>query len=341
MSGLCGALLRSRAEAEDAAQQTFLSAHRALLNGSEPLEPAAWLATIARNECLSRIRAQMRSPLPADAAETPTTLADPLAEAIRRADLVAIWEAIEALPRRQRDAILLREFGGLSYGELAVALAVTPPTVESLLFRARQRLRTQLRTLVASVGGAPWLETLARGFAGGAPVAAKVAALGVGAAAVTGGAVVAPDIRERSHRAPPPALEPAPRARPTTPRRVAALPAAAPVATAPVATATARVVQTAPDGSERRHRSGEGESGARPPDAAGDSSGSGDGRGEGSRDGAAGETRDGAALTVQAPATTVAVDTVTVDTVTVESSSGPDGEAGGGSDGGDGRDGGG
>ena len=56
VEGLCRGVLRHAAEAEDAAQQTFLSAHRALLGGAEPSEPAAWLATIARNECLARVR---------------------------------------------------------------------------------------------------------------------------------------------------------------------------------------------------------------------------------------------------------------------------------------------
>ena len=200
VSGLCGALLRSRIEAEDATQQTFLSAHRALLAGTKPREPAAWLATIARNECLGRIRARMREPLPTDQTDVASTAADPLAEAIRRADLGALWQAIEALPLQQRDAILLREFGGLSYDELAVALAVSGSAVESLLFRARRRLRAQLRTAYASLSGAAWIEAVARVFAGGsAPVAAKVAALGVGAAAVSGGAVVAPQLLENHH----------------------------------------------------------------------------------------------------------------------------------------------
>ena len=221
VTGLCRALLRDRAEAEDAAQQTFLSAHRAILNGTQPLEPAAWLATIARNECWARIRSRMREPLPADDLEPATSPEnDPVNEAIRRADLAALWRAIEALPRQQRDALLLREFGGLSYEELAVALAVSHPAVESLLFRARSRLRTQLRAAYASLTGASWLELLARMLAGGA--APKVAALGVGAAAITGGAVVAPQLLESRAKPTPSPTQTVKRAT-TRPRVVAPL----------------------------------------------------------------------------------------------------------------------
>jgi uncharacterized membrane protein YgcG len=137
----------------------------------------------------------MREPLAMEQLETISTTNDPLTEAIRRADLAALWRAIEALPRQQREALLLREFGGLSYGELSAALAVSGAAVESLLFRARHRLRGQLRTIYASVSGASWIDALVRLFAGGgAPVAAKVAALGVGAAVVGGTAVVVPNV---------------------------------------------------------------------------------------------------------------------------------------------------
>jgi uncharacterized membrane protein YgcG len=137
----------------------------------------------------------MREPLAMEQLETVSTTNDPLAEAIRRADLAALWRAIEALPRQQRDALLLREFGGLSYAELSAALAVSGAAVESLLFRARHRLRGQLRTVYASVSGASWIDALVRLTAGGgAPVAAKVAALGVGAAVVGSTAVVVPNV---------------------------------------------------------------------------------------------------------------------------------------------------
>src|SRR2546426_12534521 len=61
--GLCRLLLRDVSEAEDAAQQTFLSAYRALRSGVVPRDGGAWLSTIARNECRSRARARMREPL--------------------------------------------------------------------------------------------------------------------------------------------------------------------------------------------------------------------------------------------------------------------------------------
>lgn len=269
ISGLCGALLRSRVEAEDAAQQTFLAAHRALLNGTDPREPAAWLATIARNECRGRIRTRMREPLTtADVDESASTRPDPVMEAIRRADLAALWAAIEALPPQQRDAILLREFGGLSYDELAVALAVSGPAVESLLFRARQKLRAQLRTVYASLTGASWLEALGRMLAGGsAPVAAKVAALGVGAAAVSGGAVVAPQVFENHHPRSPVQARTAPRHRP---RHVqVAAPAVQRHAVVP-----ARTVVAVPTPSVGRSDEG------RARDEVGRSSGSGEGAGD-------------------------------------------------------------
>ena len=203
VAGLCRALLRDPGEAEDAAQQVFLSAHRSLLNGATPREPAAWLATITRNECWARIRGRMREPLPSEAADDVAGRADPVAEAIRRADLAALWRAIKALPKQQREALLLREFGGLRYDELAAALAVSEPAVESLLFRARARLRAQLETAAAAL--APLARLIAS--SGGPAVAAKAAAIGLGAAAVTGTAVVAPEMLQHSpHRTPSRAL---------------------------------------------------------------------------------------------------------------------------------------
>src|SRR5262249_56373937 len=62
--GTCHGMLRDPHEAEDAAQQTFLSAYTALLAGTVPRDPPAWLATIARNDCRTRLQQQQRRPLP-------------------------------------------------------------------------------------------------------------------------------------------------------------------------------------------------------------------------------------------------------------------------------------
>jgi RNA polymerase sigma-70 factor (ECF subfamily) len=180
--GLCRGLLRNAHEAEDAAQQAFLSVHSAFLRGAQPDDPARWLAAIARNECLTRIREHMRHPLPFFDADDTASTADPVAEAARRADMSALWRAVGALAPRQRDALLLREFAGLSYDELAIALGVSVPSVESLLFRARTRLRLELRVVTAALSG-----LVPRLLAGGG--AAKVVGVTVAASLLTGGVV--------------------------------------------------------------------------------------------------------------------------------------------------------
>ncbi|MCC6223473.1 MAG: sigma-70 family RNA polymerase sigma factor [Thermoleophilia bacterium] len=154
--GLCRLLLRDHHEAEDAAQQTFVSAYRSLLRGSEPREDGPWLAAIARNECRARLRTRPRAPVSLDG-ELTDRLADPadvVDVADRRAELAEITRALAGLPLRQREAVALRDFLGLSYEEVASTLAVSVPVVESLLFRARRRLRDTVRTVPRYAAGA-------------------------------------------------------------------------------------------------------------------------------------------------------------------------------------------
>ena len=215
VAAVCTILLRDRAEAEDAAQQVFLSAYRALLNGSVPRQPAAWLAVIARNECGARMHSASLAPVAGDPVDV--VGGDLSTEVIRRAEFAGVWEAIEELPRSQREVFLLREIRGLSYDQLAESLALSRPTVRSLLSRARQRLRRRLEDVPAALGGVSWIEALARLLAGGSsPVvssATKAVALGLGAAAITGGAV-APQLvgHETGHHRVPASATAAPRA---------------------------------------------------------------------------------------------------------------------------------
>lgn len=190
---VCRSLLRDRAEAEDAAQQTFLSAQRALLNGSAPRDEAAWLATIARHEALARVRARMRDPLPVDS-EDQAGGPDAYAAAVNRHEVGELRNALAELPGQQRDAILMREVRGLSYEEVASALSVSPTAVESLLFRARRGLQARLREALAAFSPGFALRDLLARVGGGVagPAAAKAVAVGVAAAVITGGALVGP-----------------------------------------------------------------------------------------------------------------------------------------------------
>jgi RNA polymerase sigma factor (sigma-70 family) len=255
--GLSRLLLRDPFEAEDAAQQAFLSAHQALLRGSLPRDAAAWLAAIARNECRARIRARMREPLTLP--EVQSDLPDPLAAALRSADLEAVWAALGALPRRQRRALLMRELGGLSYQELGRALGVSHSAVESLLFRARRRVRSLALGANAALAPIAVRDQLAQvipGFdPGSAGIVARIAALPVAwklaGAAVSVGVVAtgASGLQPRTH----PIAQPRPRERTVVmrPRANAVRPRANPI-TQVSAVAIRPVVNE-----QRRHREGE------------------------------------------------------------------------------------
>jgi RNA polymerase sigma-70 factor (ECF subfamily) len=188
---LCRSLLRDRAEAEDATQQVFLAVHRALLNGAAPREPLAWLLTVARNECYARFRQRALTPIPAPDPQEGAT-PDASVHALRAGELARMWDEVGRMPAAQREAFLLREIRGLSYGQLANELSLSAPSVRSLLLRARTRLRQRLGDVAAGLGGAPWIQALLRLAAGGdgaspLPAAAKAATVGVGALALVGG----------------------------------------------------------------------------------------------------------------------------------------------------------
>lgn len=148
---ICRLVLRDHDEAEDAAQESFLSAHRSLLRGAEPQDPAAWLATIARNECRRRRRAPHAVVLPLDGGEE-TLDGDPQRTLAQSEEIELLCQALTELPASQRQAVVLREFYGLSYPEIAAVLGASGPAVESLLFKARRRLQERLRPLRRASG---------------------------------------------------------------------------------------------------------------------------------------------------------------------------------------------
>ncbi len=191
--GLCRMLLRDPVEADDATQATFVSAFKALLGGGAVREPAAWLATIARNECRGRAHARMREPLPLLESDLGHAHG-PHEEVNRRLAVEEIREAIAELPDKQREAVVLRDLYGLRYDEVGAALGLSRPSVEALLFRGRRRLRVSLKPLASGVLAVPLAvrEGIAQALPGfGASVAGTGALAGGVTASAAGGGLIA------------------------------------------------------------------------------------------------------------------------------------------------------
>jgi RNA polymerase sigma factor (sigma-70 family) len=140
--GFCRHMLGSLEEAEDAVQHTFAAAYRDLQRGGEreiALKP--WLFTIARNRCLSLLRARREVPAEADALESGEPSGAGLAErAEQRAELRRLLADVRELPAEQRAALLLTELGDLSHAEVAGVLDCEVSRVKGLVFRARSTL---------------------------------------------------------------------------------------------------------------------------------------------------------------------------------------------------------
>jgi RNA polymerase sigma-70 factor, ECF subfamily len=142
--GFCLRRLRSRAEAEDAVQEVFLSAFRALQRGCVPLCESAWLFKIAENVCCSVHRSNTRRNSH-QLGEFDEVDALPARDRDGEA-LFGLEEALASIPATQRRAFVLRELRGLSYREIALQLGVSVASVETLIFRARRGLARALES---------------------------------------------------------------------------------------------------------------------------------------------------------------------------------------------------
>jgi RNA polymerase sigma factor (sigma-70 family) len=133
----CRHMLGSPEEAEDAVQHTFAAAYRDLERDRDreiALKP--WLFAIARNRCVSVLRARREQTIERDELATVG-----LAEQVeRRAELRRLLADLRELPVEQRCALLLAELGDLSHVEVARVLGCDVPRVKALVYRARSRL---------------------------------------------------------------------------------------------------------------------------------------------------------------------------------------------------------
>jgi RNA polymerase sigma-70 factor (ECF subfamily) len=148
--GLCYRMLGARQPAEDAAQDAFIAAFRAVArfrSGSF----RAWLLRIAANACydeLRRRRARPQTPLEGDDDRPALDVAssdEPLEQRAERLELArCLRDGLLTLPADQRLAVVLRDVHGLAYEEIAEASATSLGTVKSRISRGRAALRRYL-----------------------------------------------------------------------------------------------------------------------------------------------------------------------------------------------------
>ena len=134
------AVLGNHSDAEDVTQTTFLNAYRSLEQGVRPRKPSNWLLTIASNAIKQRFRQEQARPRQVE-------LDDRMADRSSESTGPTVGELLTALSHiapQQRQAIVLREFEGRSYKEIAEILNVTVSALETLLFRARRSLAEEL-----------------------------------------------------------------------------------------------------------------------------------------------------------------------------------------------------
>lgn len=138
-------------DAEDVAQDAFLKAWRKLPEFDARSRFYTWVYRIAANTALDW-RKRERYRRHADLPETPegedavpSEAPGPRTQAHRGELARAIDDAVEALPEHYHEIVVLREVQGLSYEEIAETLRISKGTVESRLFRARERLRATLK----------------------------------------------------------------------------------------------------------------------------------------------------------------------------------------------------
>lgn len=143
-------------DAEDLTVLTFEKALRAWGNHPPEDELRPWLFRIATNSCLDELRRRQR--IRWQPWETfvglfhPSQVApdDPEKETLRHEASDQVRAALDKLSPRDRGALILREYHGLSVEEVANAIGITPATAKVVLFRARERLRAAYLSLEAT-----------------------------------------------------------------------------------------------------------------------------------------------------------------------------------------------
>ena len=151
--GTVAKMLGNPSEAEDIAQQVFIRVWKSAVRYEPQAKFTTWLFTITRNLVFNEVRRRQRKPTVSMQEREETTHrvvedvqgSSPDEELLRSEMEAAIDRAIDALPEKQRLAVVLRRYEEMPYEEIGVVLSMSVPAVKSLLFRARAQLKETLQ----------------------------------------------------------------------------------------------------------------------------------------------------------------------------------------------------
>ena len=131
-------MTRSRHDAEDLTQETFLKAYQNIHRYKPAYSFATWLFTIAKRTAISHFRAARPTEEIPDNSEAAD--ADPSVVLARKDERRSLWQLAETLKPKQSEALRLRYGEGFSVAEVARIMKITRIHVKVLLHRGRQRL---------------------------------------------------------------------------------------------------------------------------------------------------------------------------------------------------------
>ena len=147
-------------DARDVCQETFFRAFRALPAFKGQAKFSSWLYRIALNLCRDWIRKQRRAPVvqPPDGVEITDLAAacepvESVEDLVIRRDLsAAVEEAMALLPEEQRTAIILKEYHGLTFQEIADLMKCPLSTVKTRVYQGLTTLRKHLGASIGPLG---------------------------------------------------------------------------------------------------------------------------------------------------------------------------------------------
>jgi len=136
-------LLGDAHAAEDACQDTLLRAYRAYARLRPDSNARAWLYKIATNTALNALKRRRRAAAHTADVDMEQLSADSVSFE-QREQMRTVRQAVETLPLKQRAALMLRQFQGMAYAEIALSLGCSPEAARANVYQAIRRLRETL-----------------------------------------------------------------------------------------------------------------------------------------------------------------------------------------------------